>query len=667
MKRKFYPYEKQFFNQVTFATCRIIITSVFNIWNFTVASHLTHIILKKILFLLLLTLCFGCKQSSKKNSTITSETMNTHDVHSFAKPDEAVIKHIDLTLRVNFQKKELEGKAILTIHNIAKGNSIHLDTRDLNIASITLDNNTPTTFELKPVTPFLGSELIVAIKPETKKVNIIYTTSPNAAALQWLNPQQTAGGKNPFLFTQSQAILARTWIPLQDSPGIRFTYDATVHCPATLMAVMSAENDTVLHPDGVYHFHMPQPIPSYLMALAVGDLKFHSYDKRSGVFAEPVTLPKAAYEFEDLPKMIAAAEELYGPYQWGRYDVLVLPPSFPFGGMENPRITFATPTILAGDRSLVALVAHELAHSWSGNLVTNATWNDFWLNEGFTVYFENRIMEKLYGKAYADMLVVLSKGELEHTIEDLGATNQDTHLYLNLKDRDPDDGMSDIAYEKGRFFLTSIEQAVGREKWDAFLKKYFTENAFHSMTTEMFLAYLDKELIKGDTTLKNNLHIQEWIYGPGLPPNCPVVTSPELDKAKAAANDFLNGTSPAKINVQGWTTHHWLQFLRTLPDSLSPDHMKLLDAQFHFTQSGNSEILCDWLQHCIHSNYTEADTTLEHFLIKVGRRKFLKPLYTALIQTPEGKKKAKRIYAKARPGYHTVATATFDEMLGVSN
>ena len=414
--------------------------------------------------------------------------MNTHDVHSFAKPDEAVIKHIDLTLRVNFQKKELEGKAILTIHNIAKGNSIHLDTRDLNIASITLDNNTPTTFELKPVTPFLGSELIVAIKPETKKVNIFYTTSPNAAALQWLNPQQTAGGKQFFLFTQSQAILARTWIPLQDSPGIRFTYDATVHCPATLMAVMSAENDTVLHPDGVYHFHMPQPIPSYLMALAVGDLKFHSYDKRSGVFAEPVTLPKAAYEFEDLPKMIAAAEELYGPYQWGRYDVLVLPPSFPIGGMENPRLTFATPTIIAGDKSLVSLISHELAHSWSGNLVTNATWSDFWLNEGFTVYVERRIQEVLYSKQRSEMEFAIEVAELKEEMATL--PGKDQLLYVDLAGRDPEDGVTLVPYVKGALMLRAIEEEIGRDRFDPFVRGYFDQFAFQSITTAMFEAYL---------------------------------------------------------------------------------------------------------------------------------------------------------------------------------
>jgi hypothetical protein len=429
------------------------------------------------------------------------------------------------------------------------------------------------------------------------------------------------------------------------------------------MALMSAENDTILHDDGIYKFNMPQRIPSYLMALTVGDVRFHKYDQRSGVYAEPITLEKAAYEFADMPKMISAAEELYGPYAWGRYDVIVLPPSFPFGGMENPRLTFATPTIIAGDRSLVSLIAHELAHSWSGNLVTNATWNDFWLNEGFTVYFEARIMEKLYGKDYADMLTVLSKGELDSTIKELGANSPDTHLYLNLKDRDPDDGMNDIAYEKGRFFLTTIEQAIGREKWDKFLNNYFKANAFKSITTADFIEYLNEEIINGNTELAKKIDAQAWIYGPGLPPNCVQITSIELDSAAKEALDFSNGTTAKNIITTDWTTHHWLYFIRKLPEKLSNEQLKDLDKTFHLTESGNNEILCEWLQICIVNNYTDADKAVEEFLTHVGRRKFVKPLFTALITTPQGKAKAKQIYKSARPGYHTVTTATIDEML----
>ena len=588
--------------------------------------------------------------------------MKTQDPHSFSRPHEIVVRHIDLDLSVDFNAKRISGKADLTLENLSGSDTLFLDTRDLDIDSVTA-NGKPLKFQLADAKPILGSALSILIGKNIDHITIHYRTSPEAAALQWLSPAQTAGGKHPFLFTQSQAILARTWIPLQDSQGVRFTYSAKIKVPHGLMAVMSAENDTSNHANGEYSFKMPQPIPSYLMALSAGDFRFHSYDSRSGVFAEPVTLDKAAKEFTDMPAMINAAEELYGKYAWGRYDVLVLPPSFPFGGMENPRVTFATPTILAGDKSLVALIAHELAHSWSGNLVTNATWNDFWLNEGFTVYFESRIMEKLYGKPYAEMLMVLSRGELEKTVEEFGRTSPDTKLKLSLNGRDPDDGVSDIAYEKGRFFLLMLEQAYGREKWDSFVNEYFRSHAFQSITTEEFLIYLDKHLLNGDAAKRKDLRIDEWIYEPGLPVNFPKIQSEELTKAENEAASFLNGTAPEKLNTANWTTHHWLHFLRRMPAPLPLDKMESLDYAFHFTQSGNSEILCEWLLLSIRSDYTKADSALENFLTSVGRRKFVKPLFAALLRTPGGKQKAIAIYSKARPGYHSVTSSTIDEML----
>ena len=599
---------------------------------------------------------------SKENKPSKTETMN-QDIHSFSRPEEAVVKHLSLDLNIDFTEKIVSGTATLNIDNLSGGNELWLDSRDLTIKKVTLDEGAETTFKTGPSKPYMGQPLTIAIKPTTKKVTIHYSTSPGAAALQWLDPGQTASGK-PFLFTQSQAILARTWIPLQDSPGIKFTYDAKVTVPAGLMALMSAENDTLVHADGVYTFNMPQPIPSYLMALAVGNLEFRSYDGRCGVFAEPPLIEKAAWEFEDLPEMIASAEELYGPYDWGRYDVLVLPPSFPFGGMENPRVTFATPTIIAGDRSLVALVAHELAHSWSGNLVTNATWNDFWLNEGFTVYFETRIMEKIYGKDYADMLTLLSLMDLKETIAEMGDTSRETHLYADLEGRDPDDGVSDIAYEKGRFFLNTIEAAVGRPKWDAFLSKYFKAHAFGTMDTRRFLEYLDKELIKGDTALQQAIRINDWVYGPGLPSNCPEVNSVELQKADAAAKAFKKGTEPSQIDTKGWTTHHWLYFLRSL-QGMSYEQMTRLDQAFKFTASGNREIQCEWFQRAISAKYTPAYQALDTFLCSVGRRKFVKPLFAEMARTPEGKQMALEIYKKARPGYHAVTAQTVDGILGL--
>ncbi|HRP00985.1 MAG TPA: M1 family aminopeptidase/hydrolase, partial [Flavobacteriales bacterium] len=378
--------------------------------------------------------------------------------------------------------------------------TIILDTDALEIAKVTVNGKEVPVLLGAP--SILGRALHIPIDSNSNTIAVTYRTTEGARALQWLSPQQTADRTHPFLFTQGQAILTRTWMPVQDSPGIRITYDATVRVPKELMAVMSASNPQVRSADGVYTFHMEQPIPAYLIALAVGDIEFRPLGERCGVYAERSVVDKAAWEFADTERMLQAAEALYGPYRWGRYDVIVLPPSFPFGGMENPRLTFATPTIIAGDRSLTALIAHELAHSWSGNLVTNATWNDFWLNEGFTVYFENRISEALYGPDHAGMLQILGRQDLQGSLEHMHATGhaEDTHLRLHLDGRDPDDGMTDIAYEKGFAFLKLLESKVGRERFDAFLRGYFDRFAFQSMTTDKFLAYLDEELLKPTNT-----------------------------------------------------------------------------------------------------------------------------------------------------------------------
>jgi aminopeptidase N len=586
------------------------------------------------------------------------------DVHSFARPDEVALTHLALDLDVDFEARRLTGRASLTINNKTGAGELHLDTRDLEIRGVTLDGGTQARFELGPAAPsqpWLGRELTVELEGATEVVHVDYATSPGAAALQWLDPGQTAAGR-PYLYTQSQAVLARTWVPCQDTPAVRFTYEATVRVPPELMAVMSAENPTSRSADGVYSFRMPQPIPSYLLALAVGDLEFRALGERSGVYSEPPVVERAAWELADVEAMIAAVEELYGPYLWGRYDVLVLPPSFPFGGMENPRLTFATPTILAGDRSLVALIAHELAHSWSGNLVTNATWNDFWLNEGFTVYLERRIMEALEGEDYADMLALLGRQDLEATLEDLDP--RDTWLQLDLAGRDPDAGMNDVAYEKGHLFLRMIEERVGRARFDPFLKAYFERNRFQSLTTADFVAQLRRELVAGDAELAAALKIDAWVYGPGLPAGAPEIASAAFARVEAAAASWQDGEPAADLATGDWTTHEWLHFLRTLPEELPEGRMAELDEVFGFTETGNSELLHAWLHHVIASRYEPGYGALEGFLTGMGRRKFLRPLYRRLAETEEGLAMARRIYAKARPTYHTVATSTIDEILG---
>lgn len=588
------------------------------------------------------------------------------DVHTYAKPEEAVVKHLDWDARVDFDQQQINATARLDIETSEGAEYLILDTKDLQVHKVTLgEEEQNAEFEIGEKDDHKGSPLRIKITPETERVNVYYTTSKGAEALQWLSPTQTAGKNNPFLFTQSQAILARSWIPIQDSPGIRFTYSAKVEVPNNLLALMSAENPTRKNESGIYTFQMDQPIPAYLMALAVGDLVFEPVGDRTGVYAEPVMIEKAAYEFAELDEMLKAAEGLYGPYRWEQYDLLVLPPSFPFGGMENPRLTFATPTILAGDRSLTSLVAHELAHSWSGNLVTNATWNDFWLNEGFTVYFERRIMEALYGAPYAEMLAELGYQDLKGTIEELVAegNEEDTRLKLDLEGRNPDDGVTEVAYEKGYFFLRHLENLVGREKFDAFLKEYFETNAFESMTTEGFIQYLRENLLEPNNIEVTDQTYQAWIYEPGLPESMPEVDSERFNEVERQLEAWQKGTPAEELQTQNWSSHEWLHFIRNLPADISEEQLKELDQAFGFTQSGNSEVLAAWFIHTIAREYEPAVPALREFLTSVGRRKFLMPLYKKLMESPKGAEMAKNIYRTARPNYHFVSVNSLDKLL----
>lgn len=582
------------------------------------------------------------------------------DPHSCARPAESVVTHLSLDLDVDFEKKQLRGLAKLTLNNSPAAAEFWLDTKALEITEVLLDGVQRAKFELMAEKPFLGRGLRIAIRPETKWVQIKYSTTSGSDAVQWLEPDQTFGKKNPFLFTQGQAILSRTWIPIQDSPGIRFSWDATIRTPKNLMAVMSGSNPVETAAEGVYRFRMELPVPAYLIALSVGELSFQPLGAKTGVYAEPGQLKAAAYEFGEMEQMLKAAEALYGPYQWGRYDVLVLPPSFPFGGMENPKLTFATPTIIAGDRSLTSLIAHELAHSWSGNLVTNSTWNDFWLNEGFTVYFERRIMEAISGKDYADMLAVLGYQDLIETLNDLGRESAATHLKLDLAGKDPDDGMNDIAYEKGYFFLRWIEDNVGRAKFDDFLKKYFREFAFKGIDTEKFVHYLTRQL-KNDVVKAG---YSEWIYKPGLPSSCPVPVSARFTGVDRQLENYASERNASRIETKDWSTHEYLHFLRGLPSDISREQLLELDRRFGFTQSTNSEIQAAWFLRVIPLDYPEADAALESFLIKVGRRKFVVPIFRSMLKTARLNDKARAIYGQARKGYHAVTIQTLDEIFG---
>ena len=623
----------------------------------------------------LLLVAAGCgtsEHSSDSPPEAAAAAALPRDVHSYARPDEVAVTHMELEWRVLFDRRILEGSVLhhLKLGPRGQGQPLRLDTRDLDVSGVTAGKSgalADAPWKLGERDANLGSELVVQLPEGADRVRIEYRTRPEASGLQWLDPQQTAGGVHPFLYSQSQAIHARSWIPCQDSPGIRTTFEASIQVEPPLRAVMAA-NEAARADSGLYRYSMPHPIPAYLLALAAGDLAFEPVGPRTGVWTEPALLKKAAWEFADMERMLQATETMYGPYRWGRYDVLVLPPSFPFGGMENPMLTFATPTILAGDRSLVALVAHELAHSWSGNLVTNATWADFWLNEGFTTYLERRIMETVYGRERAEMEWTLGRHDLEKEIaETLADKPGDQKLRIDLAGRDPDDGTTDVPYEKGALLLRRLEEAYGREAFDPFLRSWFDEHAFTSVTTDVFLAFLDERLVKKSSLLPGASvpDLRAWIDGPGLPQDAPRSESPALAKVAEAAALWASGKAlAAKLDTSGWTTHHWLHFLRALPPQLTKDQMKALDSAFRFTATGNSEILDEWLVLAVRHGHAAGDARLEEFLTRQGRRKYLTPLYKELVKTEAGKARAKEIYAKARPLYHAISRRTLDEIVG---
>ena len=596
--------------------------------------------------------------NTKKEAILNMKRATDH--HSYSKPAEAVVTHLDWKAVVDFESRTIAATATFDLETSDHAEKVILDIRELDILSVQVDGK-ESPFNIGEEQEFIGSPLSIEITPSTKKVSITYNTQPGADAFLWVEGSEDA---NPFLFTQSQAILARTWIPCQDSPGIRFTYNATVDVPKDLMALMSAVNPIEKNPEGHYTFVMDQPIPSYLLALAVGDVEFRSVGEHTGVYATPDLIDAAEYEFAEMEDLLVAAENLYGKYAWERYDLLVLPAAFPFGGMENPRLTFATPTIIAGDRSLVSLVAHELAHSWSGNLVTNSTWDDFWLNEGFTVYFEQRIMEAVYGRDISEMLASLSYRGLVNELSDLSPN--DTHLRLHLKGRNPDDGMTAIAYDKGFLFLRMIEETVGRSPFDAFLSEYFTKHAFKVMDTDNFIEYVEGTLLTDEAT-RDAVNLTAWIDGAGLPDNCPKIQSDRIDNVDIAVSSWASGgMATSDLLWNDWIYQERYRFLKSIPSSVSVVKLDELNTTFKISSTGNNEVLFAWLEQAVLKGHEASYDRLETFLINVGRRKFLTPLYKALLDTDQTNM-ALSIYKKARPNYHSVATGTMDELLNINN
>jgi leukotriene-A4 hydrolase len=602
----------------------------------------------------LLLLLAGCADKTETEKPVAIQWPK--DAHSYARPSEIAVQHVALDLNVDFKRRVLYGSAALTLD---KPGTVTLDSKKLTIEKAEHSTNQqlwlPTKFNVGKADALLGAPVTVEAPAGSLYVRLTYTTAPDAPALQWLEPAQTAGKTGPFLFTQSQAIHARSWIPLQDTPSVRITYSARIRCPKDLTAVMSAINDTSHSPTGDYRFEMPQRIPSYLIALAVGDLRYRPMGGRTAIYTEKPLIDTASKELEVAEHMIRETERLFGPYRWERYDILVLPPSFPIGGMENPRLTFATPTILAGDRSLVSLIAHELAHSWSGNLVTNATWRDFWLNEGFTTYLERRVQEQVFGEDRSEMEFALEIDELKKEMAALPPAEQ--VLHVDLTGRDPDEGFTLVPYVKGALMLRAMEEELGREDFDQFLRDYFEKFSFQSITTEQFLVFLKARLPQ------LRLDVNEWLEKPGLPASTPKIRSREMESIAKYVEMWNKGKMPEPKEDE-WSTQHFLQFLRQIDASLSSAQMAKLDAKFQFTKSTNAEIASQWLSQSVKHGYAPATARTEEYLREVGRQKLIRPIYEAMCQTPAGRQRARAIFERVKKGYHPIAITTISRLLG---
>ena len=580
------------------------------------------------------------------------------DPHSYCDDTQAQTESFALTARVDFATKTLAAEVTLAFRAPAEGR-LDLDTRDLAIASVHDASGRALPFQLHAAEPYIGQRLAIELAGPTPSVTIRYKTSPDASALQWLAPAQTRGGKQPFLFSQCQAIHARSIVPLQDTPRLRVRYTAELTFPRELTLVMAAadRNRREDGPLAIQRFEMPQPIPPYLFAFAIGELASRDLSPRCRVWAEPAAVEAAAWEFADVEAMIGAAEALFGPYDWERFDILTMPPSFPYGGMENPRLTFLTPTVIVGDRSLVSVVAHELAHSWTGNLVTNANAEHFWLNEGFTMYAERRIVEALEGVDMAALNAALGRRELDESLERFAKTPAMTKLRTHLEGIDPDECYSLIPYEKGYLFLTQIEAAVGRDVFAKWLRSYLDAFRFGAITTEDFERHIEAAL-PGALAKAN---ARAWLDGEGVPPNVIMATSQRL-----AAIESIGAAVPTKEQSKAWTPIEWALYLESVPRPASHETCHALDAAYSLTASSNFDVLVPWLTLALKSAYSPVLPRVQQVLGEVGRMKYLRPLYTALAADPRTRATAVATFERNAPSYHPIARQMVEGVLAAA-
>jgi leukotriene-A4 hydrolase len=623
------------------------------------------------------------------------------DAASFANFDEVSIYHVDLDLKVDFEKKILDGYAVLRMKCHKSTNKVVLDSRDLSIKSVRLGGNE---LVFKAGSPGVLGESVTIDIPQAESgkefdLVVYYSTSPTASALQFVDKELTADKSQPYLYSQCQAIHARSIIPCMDTPAIKQTYNARVHVPKGVTCLMSAigygkdnsENAEKVkewhaggsYKDGFDHksfdgydaflFKQPQRMPSYLFAIVAGELEKRDISDRCAVWAEPSMVDKARWEFEDTELMLKTAEELLGKYRWGRYDLIVLPPFFPFGGMENPCLTFVTPTIIAGDRSLTNVIAHEIAHSWTGNLVTNANWEHFWLNEGFTVFCERKIMGRIYGEGVRQFENICGwEDRMLTCINDtFNPTHEFTKLCPCLNGIDPDDAFSTIPYEKGSALLLVLEQKLGDSvRFEQFLRDYIDKFAGQSVVTDDWKQFLYAKFSDKKDVL-NSINWNGWLTEAGVPPNTPEFNDEALKDCRHLAKVWTDGTEEEVEKLdpkafQDLTSDMKVKVLDCIETSgkafTNERFLKLLK-KYDLENSGNCEVIFSFSLIALKSKYEPLVPFMLDFVTRQGRLKYVKPIFNKLFKWDEMRDLAIAKFKKNIPYMHPITAQVISKMI----
>ncbi|PJF16672.1 Leukotriene A-4 hydrolase/aminopeptidase [Paramicrosporidium saccamoebae] len=657
------------------------------------------------------------------HSLVTGSASLLRDPNSVANIDVFQTTHIHLAWDVDFDTSTIDGTATLTLKRVGDGNQLVLDCSHLVIHNIIETNDlssAPLNHDFKPSASLFGGSLTITLPEgrDTYTISINYATTDKSSALQWLTPEQTLGKVYPYLFSQCQAIHARTMLPCQDTPAIKATYSASVRVPSPLNAVMSAnrrkESEASSSEGRYFEFKQTTPIPAYLIAIAVGDIHSKEIGPRSVVWSETKNLEAAAEEFSETEAFIETAESLVGPYVWERYDILVLPPSFPYGGMENPCLTFITPSLIAGDKSLVNVLAHEISHSWTGNLVSCASWEHFWLNEGFTRFLERKILAKARSEAERQLRSTTGLSALKEDLEFL-KNGPLTQLVPDLSADSPDDAFSQVPYEKGYMLLYTLEQLVGAKKFETCFRAHIEKFAGRSIDTDQFKTFIMYHFVDDHPVHQQLVKFpwDEWFYGTGLGPSTPTFSEELVTPCKQLAESWIETditnemefgdigamhNNPSSMNGAAsenapndygkWHSRLWKEtgvineiefsslgawqkvlFFGNLLESehvLSVKMINKIADDYSLHTCTNVEVLLKWYQLCIKSRAIRFYEMAAHYAVAHGRMRYNRPIYRALYNSgPIGQDLALETFKLHRAVYHPIAVQMISKDLNL--